>query len=72
MSTYSALISYHFGVAQKPILTRNDHANTLTNLDLQYAGITPLQACIRTTEKHDHSVDNGLFDLGLGCQMDYF
>ena len=25
----------------------------------------------RTTEKHDHSVDDDLFDLGLGCQMDY-
>ena len=46
-----------------------NHANTLTNEDLQYAGITPLQACIRTTERHDHSVDDDLFDLGLGCQM---
>jgi len=44
--------------------------DTLTNEDLQYAGITPLQACIRTTERHDHSVDDDLFDLGLGCQMD--
>jgi len=25
--------------------------------------------CIRTTEKHNHSVDDDLFDLGLGCQM---
>ncbi|KAL6605285.1 hypothetical protein U3516DRAFT_757919 [Neocallimastix sp. 'constans'] len=24
--------------------------------------------CIRTTEKHDHSVDDDFFDL---CQMDY-
>ncbi|ORY21671.1 hypothetical protein LY90DRAFT_632631 [Neocallimastix californiae] len=60
-----ALLGVYFPL--KPILTRDDHANTLTNLDLQYTGITPLQACIRTTEKHDHSVDDDLFDLGLDC-----
>ncbi|KAL6630756.1 hypothetical protein U3516DRAFT_738179 [Neocallimastix sp. 'constans'] len=48
----SAPMPYHFGV---------DALNTLTNEDLQYAGITPLQAI----------VDDDLFDLGLGCQMDY-
>jgi len=44
----------------------------LTIEDLQYAGITPLQACIRTTEKHDYSVEDDLFDLGLRCQVGYY
>ena len=30
-----------------PYYKMYDHANTLTNEDLQYAGITPLQACIK-------------------------
>ncbi|KAL6604309.1 hypothetical protein U3516DRAFT_759029 [Neocallimastix sp. 'constans'] len=38
-------------------------------LNLQYAGINPLQTYICTTEKHDHSVDDDLFNLGLGCQL---
>ncbi|KAL6618334.1 hypothetical protein U3516DRAFT_825656 [Neocallimastix sp. 'constans'] len=63
--------TFYYDYPLKSILTRDEHADTLTNEDLQYAGITPLQACIRTTEKHDHSVDDDLFDLGLGCQMDY-
>ncbi|KAG4086555.1 hypothetical protein H8356DRAFT_1434467 [Neocallimastix lanati (nom. inval.)] len=50
--TTNAPMPYHFGV---------DALNTLTNEDLQYAGITPLQAI----------VDDDLFDLGLSCQMDY-
>jgi len=44
----------------------------ITHEYLQYAGNTQLQACIRKTEKHNHSVDDDLFDLGLSCQIGYF
>ncbi|KAL6635859.1 hypothetical protein U3516DRAFT_733743 [Neocallimastix sp. 'constans'] len=55
---HSLLLLYYITLLQirKPLLTR----------------ITPLQACIRTTEKQDHSVEDDLFDLGLGFQMGYF
>jgi len=34
-----------------PYYKMYDHANTLTNEDLQYAGITPLQACIKKKKR---------------------
>ncbi|KAL6622215.1 hypothetical protein U3516DRAFT_744398 [Neocallimastix sp. 'constans'] len=67
MSKYSAPMSYHFGV--------DALSNELQNHRIWRCWIRnrnhPLQACIRTTENHDHSVDDDFFDLGLGCQMNY-
>ena len=35
---------HYLSQISKSILTRDEHSDTLTNEDLQYAGITPLQA----------------------------